>query len=901
MVKIKTLKDSGGNLFYPQTHTKGIVDDNGNNLEAIFSEQEKQLDSKIAEHSTVRFHRIEENEATINAGEIGSTPSAIVYYKPANKFIVADSAGNYWDTWQGMEAYMSDGKILPNKVYLSNDGCAYIVDTNRLVNIYMTELRFYSFIKGLILDESFESVVGVKNLPKLDFISGETYLFSYTNKNGETPYTRVYNAKGVQVVDEKATTFEFTPNEDIHSGYIQIFAPSIFSGTLNVTTKESIQSKISDLNETAVKTEFQTLNTLEQKNVRNNVQAAFGVDLTDVSSTRPVLFNGDYYLNSKNNKLYRNENGTSVEHELYIGLVAFHKGIRYIYNGADWIVDDNGFCKVDLPNGIDKSYSYEGGIIQETSSYDSFYSSKIKVKAGDVFYFRGMGGGILRAFAITDESGNIIYVAPEYAEYNTPYVTTIMHDGYVYINVLNTSKYRCLLKNNNLSDYVRPKEIIELAYVYKDSMRVPAMSVGNVYFVTSIGEFRIRTSTGSERIEIHNPEKKVFYCTYNDTYYTYFNGYLRGSVYNPPLINIELSDTFYDFSNDVNTWQISGDVAYTNLIEKYDALLTAYPEYVSKVDAVEFAEAGLAYPDYTKGITESIVIKYPGGIGGTERDITYLPTMQYTIPLYKFSNNKAGDASDIGLNKRYPIFIISGEHGEEKAGQYSAYLFCKNLCECLDKTYWGIRNLIDLYVIPCINPYGLIHSTRANANKVDICRNFPTKNWKVAAEGSLINYSGPNGGSEFETQLIMALTKKIKPMLCNSAHSYGTLPRQFYSISPNTDFNSCMYQVLSDCSFAFIKNLPEYFGTKWNLFVDDNNCITSPNDGTTGISSEWWTENGTIGTIIETSATINYKNGVVDTTTTASDKDIYAVNEYTMRAGMARFLNTLTQLKARLW
>lgn len=120
-------------------------------------------------------------------------------------------------------------------------------------------------------------------------------------------------------------------------------------------------------------------------------------------------------------------------------------------------------------------------------------------------------------------------------------------------------------------------------------------------------------------------------------------------------------------------------------------------------------------------------------------------------------------------------------------------------------------------------------------------------------------------------------------------------------MSANTDFNSCVFQTLSDCSFAFIKNLPEYFGTKWNLFVDDNNCITSPNDGTARQSKEWWAENGTIGAIIETSASINYNNGVVDTTTTASDKDLFAVNEYTMRAGIARFLNTLTRLKARLW
>lgn len=79
----------------------------------------------VLESATVRFDRIEENEATINAGEIGSTPSAIVYYKPANKFVAADSAGAYWDAWDGMEAYMSGGAIRKDKVYLCN-GISYI-------------------------------------------------------------------------------------------------------------------------------------------------------------------------------------------------------------------------------------------------------------------------------------------------------------------------------------------------------------------------------------------------------------------------------------------------------------------------------------------------------------------------------------------------------------------------------------------------------------------------------------------------------------------------------------------------------------------------------------------------------------------------------------------------------
>lgn len=85
-------------------------------------------ENSLLASATVRFDRIEENEATINAGEIGSTLSAIVYYKPANVFVAADSAGNYWDAWDGMEAYMSGGKIRENKVYLC--GSKVYISTN---------------------------------------------------------------------------------------------------------------------------------------------------------------------------------------------------------------------------------------------------------------------------------------------------------------------------------------------------------------------------------------------------------------------------------------------------------------------------------------------------------------------------------------------------------------------------------------------------------------------------------------------------------------------------------------------------------------------------------------------------------------------------------------------------
>ena len=88
-------------------------------------------ENSLLASATVRFDRIEENETTINAGEIGFTPTAIVYYKPVNKFVAADSAGDYWDTWDGMETYMSGGKIREDKVYL-RDGLIYIWDGSEL-------------------------------------------------------------------------------------------------------------------------------------------------------------------------------------------------------------------------------------------------------------------------------------------------------------------------------------------------------------------------------------------------------------------------------------------------------------------------------------------------------------------------------------------------------------------------------------------------------------------------------------------------------------------------------------------------------------------------------------------------------------------------------------------------
>lgn len=127
-----------------------------NRAERITSDEA--IADKIAEHSTVRFDRIEENEVTINAGEMGSTLTAIVYYKLGNKFVAADSAGNYWDTWDGMEAYMSGGKIREDKVYLCEDDLYLKNETG--LQIASVKAAHY---QGLSVTVSTDSVI-LKNL-----------------------------------------------------------------------------------------------------------------------------------------------------------------------------------------------------------------------------------------------------------------------------------------------------------------------------------------------------------------------------------------------------------------------------------------------------------------------------------------------------------------------------------------------------------------------------------------------------------------------------------------------------------------------------------------------------------------------------------------------------------------
>ena len=198
---------------------------------------------------------------------------------------------------------------------------------------------------------------------------------------------------------------------------------------------------------------------------------------------------------------------------------------------------------------------------------------------------------------------------------------------------------------------------------------------------------------------------------------------------------------------------------------------------------------------YKYPLTDDVVCKEwkdADAEGAYLRIHTYKPTPAYQTFLYKFSFENDSMHSKPGLaNARKTILLTSSVNGDEKAAPFNSYLFCKRLCELSEEDdYFKFAQAFDVYIVPCVNGYGLYHNLRWNANGVQIDRNFDTGHWVgpdrshggVTFVPETQDYPGVVPDSEFETQLIERLTEKIKPDMAFDLHNYtSSLPRQFYT------------------------------------------------------------------------------------------------------------------------
>jgi murein peptide amidase A len=114
------------------------------------------------------------------------------------------------------------------------------------------------------------------------------------------------------------------------------------------------------------------------------------------------------------------------------------------------------------------------------------------------------------------------------------------------------------------------------------------------------------------------------------------------------------------------------------------------------------------------------------------------------------------------------VVVVATMHGEENFGQYVA----RGLLE--GRKIKGV----DLWVVPVLNPDGLVRDRRWVKGSIDLNRNFPHR-WISRA------HSGPSAASVKETRVIMKFLDRTKPKYLVSWHqpllgvdSYGVKDRK---------------------------------------------------------------------------------------------------------------------------
>ena len=171
---------------------------------------------------------------------------------------------------------------------------------------------------------------------------------------------------------------------------------------------------------------------------------------------------------------------------------------------------------------------------------------------------------------------------------------------------------------------------------------------------------------------------------------------------------------------------------------------------------------------------------------------------------------------------------------------------------------WVDRN--EIWIVPMVNPDGnnkvwtsnsMWRKNTREGHGVDVNRNYPYK-WG-ACNGSSGNksddtYRGPSAGSEPETQALMGLIAKIKPVLSISYHSYSELVLYPYSCEGE---HTPIHETIANVGQTLAGRLPKdgasgYYtpGTSWEILY-----------GVDGGDSDWaYAEHDVLPFVIEVSS-----------------------------------------------
>ena len=193
----------------------------------------------------------------------------------------------------------------------------------------------------------------------------------------------------------------------------------------------------------------------------------------------------------------------------------------------------------------------------------------------------------------------------------------------------------------------------------------------------------------------------------------YFNGTITISEVETIRDDI---DYLHDY-NAVSMYTASDDVtaqaSYSAVLALYDALVTEYPDYVSKNPLNDSSVGEVIY--------------------------------EYIFSTGKY-NAVAGHRTSYTAYDKPKVLITTGVHGDEKGAISSAYTVMKALCS--DPRLRRLKEQVDFHIVPVVNIYGVNNDSRLDENGVNINRNFDAR-WS-----STTGDAGSTAASEYATQVI---------------------------------------------------------------------------------------------------------------------------------------------------
>jgi len=110
------------------------------------------------------------------------------------------------------------------------------------------------------------------------------------------------------------------------------------------------------------------------------------------------------------------------------------------------------------------------------------------------------------------------------------------------------------------------------------------------------------------------------------------------------------------------------------------------------------------------------------------------------------------------------LLVLGGMHGDEPKSVRLAYA----LIEAIESR--TIEVAVEWLIMPIVNPDGFAIRKRRNAHRVDLNRNFPTKNWQRGNPRSRM-FGGDKPASEPETRAVMRIIKRFPPACIVTIHS----------------------------------------------------------------------------------------------------------------------------------